>query len=47
MKRLEILDKMKAKGEERKKFRDDTAIAVKEVMKAKPKYVEIEERYKE
>ena len=38
---------MKEKEEERKKFRDETAVAVKEVMKAKPKYMVIEQKYKE
>jgi len=47
LKKKEIIEKMKEKEEQRKKFRDDTAVAVKQVMKAKPLYMVIENRYKE
>lgn len=46
-KRREIIQRMKEKEEMRKKFRDDTAIAVKQVMKATPLYKVIEQKYKE
>ena len=44
---MEILEKMKEKEEERRKFREETAVAVKEVFKQKPRYIELEENYKE
>lgn len=47
IKKREIIEKMREKEEQRKKFRDDTAVAVKQVMKAKPLYKVIETRYKE
>lgn len=38
---------MKEKEEERRKFREDTQKAVKEVLKAKPLHLQYEEKYRE
>eukprot|EP00347_Sterkiella_histriomuscorum_P008518 403344795 len=45
-KKQEILQQMKEKEEQRKKFRDETAVAVKQVMRAQPLYMVIEQKYK-
>lgn len=38
---------MREKEEQRKKFRDETAVAVKHVMNTQPLYMVIEQKYKQ
>ncbi len=47
MKKQDIIQKMKEKEEQRKKFRDDTDQAYKEVAKQKPLYMVLEQKFTE
>jgi len=47
LKKAELKEKLKEKEEQRRRFRDDTAVAVKQVMRERPLYMVIEDKYRE